>query len=75
MAIHGCKYFMQDGASIHTAKVVKKWFADNNIEVLDWPPQSPDLNPIENMWSFMKKNLEDYNTSSIPKLKQALLDL
>jgi transposase len=39
--------FMQDNASIHTAKVVKKWFKDIGIPLLDWPPYSPDLNLIE----------------------------
>ena len=42
--------FMQDNASIHNANVVKKWFADMNIPVVDWPPYSPDLNPIEYIW-------------------------
>ena len=75
MEIHGATHFMQDGASVHTAKIVKKWFADNNIETLEWPPQSPDLNPIKNLWSFMKYSLQDYQTGSIPRLKNALLEL
>lgn len=32
----------------HTAKVAKKWFTDHNINILEWPSQSADLNPIEN---------------------------
>ena len=75
MDIHGCTYFMQDGASVHTAKIVKEWFKTHNIKVLDWPPQSPDFNPIENLWAFMKKELQNYNTTSIPQLKEALLKL
>ena len=46
--------FMQDNASIHTAKVVKEWFEDRDINTTDWPPYSPDLNPIENAWHAMK---------------------
>jgi hypothetical protein len=38
--------FMQDDASIHTARLIKNWLEEQGVEVLDWPPYSPDLNPI-----------------------------
>ena len=42
--------FMQDNASIHTATKVKWWFEERGIILLkDWPPYSPDLNPIEHI--------------------------
>jgi transposase InsO family protein len=47
--------FMQDNASIHTAGKVKEWFRDRGITLLmDWPPYSPDLNPIEYIWWHLK---------------------
>ncbi len=40
--------FQQDLAPVHTAKSTKSWLNDHGVGVLDWPPNSPDLNPIEN---------------------------
>jgi hypothetical protein len=49
--------FQQDNCSVHTVHRVASWFRNNNINVLDWPSRSPDLNPIENMWALLVQNL------------------
>ena len=41
--------FQQDGASCHTSHYTTWWLSSHEIPVLDWPAQSPDLNPIENL--------------------------
>ena len=38
--------FQQDGAPCHTAKKTMDWFKANDVTLMEWPPQSPDLNPI-----------------------------
>jgi transposase len=49
--------FMQDSARIHTARKVKAWFEDYSISVTDWPPYSPDMNPIEHAWAKLKETI------------------
>ena len=55
--------FQQDNDPKHTSKKAKKWMKDNNITLLDWPAQSPDLSPIEHQWVHLKRQLDQYPTA------------
>lgn len=53
----GTRVFQQDNARIHTSEATMTWLLEYGIELLDWPPHSPDLSPIENIWSILKRQL------------------
>lgn len=65
-------HFQQDNDPKHTANVVKDWMIDNQVPLMSWPAQSPDLNPIENLWSILDKRAQHRRCSNEEELFQEL---
>ncbi|CAF4090341.1 unnamed protein product [Rotaria magnacalcarata] len=58
-------YFVQDRSPIHTSGVVKQWLVQHpEIVLLNFPPKSPDLNPIENIWGIIMQEWTPQNINS-----------
>lgn len=71
----GADYILQqDNASVHTSKYTMQWMESKNITVMSWPARSPDLSPIENLWSVVARRLysggKEYKT--IYELSEAI---
>ena len=54
-------------------KIVKKFVAENKINVMDWPGNSPDLNPIENLWAILKRKIRRNLISNRRILQQEII--
>lgn len=74
LGIPNSYYFQQDNDPKHTAYITRLWLLYNVKNQLQTPPQSPDLNPIENLWHTLDRKIRKKKISNKSELKQALTE-
>ncbi len=67
--------FQWDLAPAHTAKSTKSWLNDHGVGVLDWPANSPDLNPIENLRGNVKRKMRNKRPQNADELKATVKEM
>ncbi|KAF2347824.1 hypothetical protein FHG87_021422, partial [Trinorchestia longiramus] len=67
--------FMQDGAPCHTIRSVKAFLHEQNVPLLSWPGNSPDMNPIENVRELVKRKMAKELITTKAQLISKLIDV
>ncbi len=67
-------WFLQDNAPQHKSVLVRTWLFNNGIQCIDFPPYSPDLNPIENLWADLARRVEEFQCDTMEELQDIVAE-
>ena len=67
-------WFLQDNAPQHKSVLVRAWLFNNGIQCIDFPPYSPDLNPIENLWADLARRVEKFQCETMEELQDRVAE-
>lgn len=68
--------FVQDNAPCHASQNTSTWLIRNKVKAMKWPPRSPDINPIENLWGILVRGVYAHGKqfSTVNELKVAICE-
>ena len=71
---HPRTVLQQDNARPHATRLTQNFLTTHNVPTLPWPALSPDLNPIEHVWDYMKRKIRSRNVHNVQQLRRAIAD-
>lgn len=67
-------WLLQDNAPQHKSFLVRAWLFNHGIQCIDFPPYSPDLNPIENLWADLARRVEEFQCDTMEELQDIVAE-
>ena len=68
-------HFQHDNAPPHKAKITQEVLINSKISILQWPPFTPDINLIENIWWILKQKVQQCNSTTLKELQATVIDI